>query len=172
MKRGFTLSELIISMSLLAMIAAAILLFVTTMSSFSRTNSVMLDRVREEEAIRKEFDRWFSAVDVEGVTFSINLGNDLVQANTGSWTYTVKRVDQTEEDGGILRFAYPKEVNEEGKFINETYVDVEIESVKSIYLAKKGDPENILPDYSDENEYTFPINLHIADFAFLCKVEF
>ena len=63
--RAFTLYELIISIVLFALVASLVITFITYMSAFSEKNSAATQRVREQLALRKEIDFWFSAFDAE-----------------------------------------------------------------------------------------------------------
>lgn len=168
-KRGFTLTELIIAMSLLAVLAACVLLFITAMANFSKNSSLALRRAKQAQDIRIELDRWFSVVDQEGVTVEFNLGNTLLRATHGDWSYTVKRIETDEESGGKLQFIYPESVSYE-KLIGETVVEIDVSDIKSIYFAQQG-VESEFPDpFSEGEEQTFPIEMHLSPAEFLCKI--
>ena len=74
--RAFTLYELIISIVLFALVASLVITFITYMSAFSEKNSAATQRVREQLALRKEIDFWFSAFDAENYSLSVEPRGD------------------------------------------------------------------------------------------------
>ena len=94
--RAFTLYELVISIVLFALVASLVITFITYMSAFSEKNSASTQRVREQLALRKEIDFWFSAFDAENYTLSLERdGNRLLLAS-----------DRETGDDGIKTFVF------------------------------------------------------------------
>ena len=149
--------------------AACVLLFISSMAKFSKESSLALNRAKQAEDIRIELDRWFSVVDQEDIQIEINLGNTLLRATQGARSYTVKRIETDEESGGKLQFTYPESVSFE-QLIGETVVEIDVSEIKSIYFARQG-VESEFPDpFSEGEEQTFPIEMHLSPANFLCKI--
>lgn len=165
-QRGFTLTEMLITMTLLALIASAIVLFVSAMSNFSVRNNAVMKQLRGEADLREEFDLWFSFVDCPGAVFEINQGNTLVRVTFPEAEYTVRRADMTETDGGILRFTYPEHIYG-GVPTGSRTVEVSIPSVRSIYFSRYGGEP--LPEVGEEaRTYIFPVTTHVVAANYLC----
>lgn len=167
-QRGFTLVEMLIAMTLLALVASALVLFVTAMSGFSTRNNAVMKRLSQEEDLREEFDLWFSFVDCPNATFEINQGNTLVRVVLPESEYTVRRINSAQDDGGALRFTYPEHIYQGVPFGFRT-VEVSTPSVRSFYFSRYG--EEPLPQIGgEEKTYVFPISTHVVPANYLCMV--
>lgn len=171
LNRAFTLVEMLIAMTLLALVASAVVLFVTAMSRFSTGNNETIRRIRQEIDLREEFDMWFSLLDCPSTTFTTGLGNTLVRAETPGGSYSVRREGATLENGGTLLFFYPEQIVG-GVPAGETVTEVEAADVRSIYFAREGESGFPETDAEEDDIFTFPIATHVNPAQYLCKVIF
>ncbi len=107
--RAFTLYELVISIVLFALVASLVITFITYMSAFSEKNSASTQRVREQLALRKEIDFWFSAFDAENYTLSLERdGNRLLLASDRETGESYSVTEEVSDDGiKTFVFTYP-----------------------------------------------------------------
>lgn len=172
LKKGFTLTELLISMTLLGLVSAAVLMFISVMSRFSLQNSKEIARIQQEAEIREKIDLWFSVIDSEGLEIDLNLGGYLASVTSSeNRQYYIRWVVESEENGetlGTLQFLFPGGAADDGTML----VEISALSVQGVYFARQHDENNSFPESDGENreEYVFPIKTNVLPANYLCKI--
>lgn len=163
--------EMLIAMTLLALVASAVVLFVTAMSRFSTRNNEIVNRIRDEIDLREQFDQWFALLDCPNTAVQLNLGNTLVRVSTAGHSYSVRRLNSSLTEGGTLVFSFPEHIYN-GVPEGEQLTEIEIPTVRSVYFSLEGDELSAFPDViaDEDSVFTFPIVTHVNPANYLCKV--
>lgn len=96
-KSGFTLVELCIVMTLLAIVTAMIISFSLTMNKFSSQSKAEYDFLEEYSTLKEELCHWIAENDVSGAVFSTTADD------TGAKTKLTVNGGEVIFAGGILR---------------------------------------------------------------------
>ena len=164
LKKGFTLTELLISMTLLSFVSAAVIMLISVMSNFSLKNSKELARIQQETEIREKIDLWFSVIDSEGFEIKLNCGEYLACATSNeNKVFYIRLVDSEENE--TLQILIPSRLTDDGAVLME----IPSLSVQKIYFARKNDEGNGSFPKSD-NEFVFPFKTHVMPANYLCKI--
>ena len=112
-ERAFTLVELMVAMSLLAIVAVAVISFLVYLSAYSRTREAQSKELEELALLRAETDYWFSFFDADGVDLTFagegaNATDFLVRAESEGKVYRIFMQDDAQGSG--LVFTYPSSI--------------------------------------------------------------
>ena len=173
LKKGFTLTELLISMTLFALVSAAVLMFISVMSKFSLQNSKEIARIQQEAEIREKIDLWFSVIDSEGFAIELNHEDYLASAASSENRLFYIRLVESQENGevvGTLQFLIPSRLADDAAMLME----IPNLSVRDIFFARQNDTDNgSLPEsdaLNSDDEYVFPVKTHVLPANYLCKI--
>jgi len=174
--KAFTLTELMIALTLFAVVVSLVVSFILYMSDFNRDNQKAVARAKEQSMLRQELDFWFSALDRE--EYTVHIASSVSTLRDGEWIvwateegkdirFGISRLFDEETGITAFTFRYPSYLSGTDSVLERR---VECEYVSAVYLSQYGGVESLDSLKAGEHALNFSIRTVVKPAVYLCDI--